>query len=206
MVDGPPEHDLLAAALAAVDEANAADPEAVVVDGVARPREVVHAERATHWLHVLDPDATPAQVIAARAHHLRRWEVPRSDYPAGRAGYLRWRRDQKARHAADVGQILRDLGAEPALVERVGAIVAKEGLGRDPQVQTHEDALCLVFLERQLDPVADQLGDEHTVDVLRRTIGKMSPAAVAVAAGLPLSVHGRTLLEAALAPADPAPR
>ena len=44
--------------------------------------------------------------IAARAHHLRRWEVPRSSYPEGRAGYLRWRRDQKARHAREVADVL----------------------------------------------------------------------------------------------------
>ena len=44
-----------------------------------------------------DPAATEAQVLAARAHHLRRWVVPRTSYPEGRAGYLRWRTDQKRR-------------------------------------------------------------------------------------------------------------
>ena len=47
-------------------------------------------------------------LLAARAHHLRRWELPRDSYPVGRAGYLRWRRDQKAapRHGRR-----RDLGS-----------------------------------------------------------------------------------------------
>lgn len=191
---------LVATVLDAVDRANAEGPESVTVDGIVRPKEVVHAERMTYWLHVLDPDPTSAQRIAARAHHFRRWAVPRVDYPEGRAGYLRWRRDQKARHVREVGDLLVDLGADGDLVARVGVIVAKEGLGRDPQVQTHEDALCLVFLEQQFADLATQLGDERTVEVLRRTAAKMSPAALSLASGLPMSPQGRGLLERALAP------
>src|SRR4051812_19427736 len=63
---------LLQAALDAIDAANADDPTLVMVDGVCRPKEIFHAERMTHWLGVLDPDADAAQQLAARAHHLRR--------------------------------------------------------------------------------------------------------------------------------------
>src|SRR5256885_11503694 len=45
----------------------------------------------------------------------------------------------------------------------------KDGLATDPAVQTHEDALCLVFLETQLLDLADQLGDAKTIDVIRKT-------------------------------------
>lgn len=186
-------------ALAAIDAANAADPHVVVVDGEARPKELVHAERMTHWLGVLDPAATEAQVLAARAHHIRRWVSPRDTYPPGRAGYHRWRRDQRERQAHEVGEILAEVGYERPLVERVQAIVAKEGLGRDPLVQVHEDALCLVFLELQFDEVAEQLGDDHTVQVVRRTARKMSPEGLAAAAGIDFSERGARLLAAALA-------
>jgi hypothetical protein len=201
MTGGPPEgaeRDLVDRAVAAIDAVNEQDPVRLVVDGVERPKEVVHAERMTHWVTLLDPNASAAQLIAARAHHLRRWASPRTEYPEGRAGYLRWRTDQKARHAREVGELLRGLGADDALVERVAAIVAKRELRTDPATQTHEDALCLVFLEQQLDGVADQLGTDHVVDVLRRTAAKMSPAGLQVAAGLPLTDHGRALLAAAL--------
>ncbi|MCB0971923.1 MAG: DUF4202 family protein, partial [Acidimicrobiales bacterium] len=73
-------------ALAAIDAANAEDPVKLDVDGRARPKEVVHAEVVTRWLAVVDPDADDLQRLAARAHHLRRWAVPRTDYPEGRAG------------------------------------------------------------------------------------------------------------------------
>lgn len=190
----------LDAALAAIDAVNATDPETVEVDGVARPKELVHAEHMTRWVQTLDPEATDAQLLAARAHHLRRWVLPRSEYADGRAGYLRWRAAQRTRQAHEVGQLLASVGYDPDTADRVAALVAKQGLGRDPQVQVHEDALCLTFLELQLDELADRLGDDHVVQVLRRTATKMSPAGIEAASALPLSDRGRRLLLAAVAP------
>ena len=181
-------------ALAAIDAANAEDPVELEVDGRARPKEVVHAEVVTRWLAVVDPDADDLQRLAARAHHLRRWAVPRTDYPEGRAGYLRWRTDQKRRHADEVGEILAAEGFSPEEIARVGAIVAKRGLGTDAAVQAHEDALCLAFLELQLDPVAAQLGHDRAVDVLRKTMGKMSPRALELAGTVALSAEGEALV------------
>ena len=184
-------------AVARIDEANSADPNLLEVDGVAVPKELTHARLATEWVLHLDPDATELQLLAARAHHLRRWSVPRSDYDEGRAGYLRWRANLKKQHAAEVGEILRACGYDDGEIERVQQLVRKEGLGRDPQVQTHEDALCLVFLQTQLGPVADQLGDDRMVEVLRKSIGKMSPAGIEAAVGLPLGPREAELLKAA---------
>lgn len=190
-------------AIAAIDRANAEDPVQVTVDGVARPKEVVHAERMTGWLEVLAPDASAAQRLAARAHHLRRWVSPRSDYPEGRSGYLRWRTDHKKRQSAETAELLRGVGIDDATIERVATIVAKQHLATDPDVQTHEDALCLVFLELQFDDVADRLGDDHTVEVLRKTAKKMSADGLAATVHIEFSDHGRRLLERALAD-DPA--
>ncbi len=185
------------AAIAAIDAANADDPHTIVVDGVERPKEQAHAELMTGWVRRLDPEATEAQLLAARAHHLRRWTLPRTDYPEGRAGYLRWRTELRNRHADDVAAILGGCGYDDETIARVRAIVRKERMGADPQVQTHEDALCLVFLATQFGAVADQLGDDKTVDVVRKTIAKMSPAGLAAAATLPLPTRERALLDRA---------
>lgn len=187
------------AAIAAIDAANAADPETVTVDGADRPKEVAHAELMTRWLLRLDPEASEAQLLAARAHHLRRWEVPRSSYPDGRSGYLRWRTDLRKRHAREVASILSDLGYDDATVDRVTAIINKRGLGVDPQVQAHEDALCLVFLGNQLAATVDRLGDVKMVEVLRKTAAKMSPEALALVGELPIRPHDLALIERALA-------
>lgn len=191
--------DRLAAVLAAIDEANRDDPHTIVVDGVERPKELTHAEMMTRWVRRLDPDCSEAQLIAARAHHLRRWAIPRDSYPPGRAGYLRWRTALKKQHAEDVGRIMRDAGYGAEEIERVQAIVTKRGLGTDPEVQVHEDALCLVFLETQLDDLVARFDEDKVVDILRKTARKMSPAGLAAAASLRLSPAGAALVERALA-------
>ena len=79
-------------------------------------------------------------------------------------------------------------------VERVQAIIRKEGLGADPVVQTHEDAVCLVFLETQLVDVAEKVGDDQMVDILTRTIPKMSERGLAATTVLDLDERGAGLL------------
>lgn len=186
---------------AAIDAANDDDPERVTVGGQEGPLQQTLGRIASEWVDRLDQEAVPAQRLAARAHHLRRWERPRSDYPEGRAGYLRWRTAAKARHADDVVTLLGDHGWDDDTISLARRLIRKEGLGRVPAVQTHEDAVCLAFLTVQLDEAAELMGDK-TVGVLRRTAAKMSPEAVAHAAALPLSATGRSLLEAALVPEE----
>jgi len=188
-------------AIAAIDAANADDPTRLEWRGETRPKEMVHAELMTAWVERLDPGATEEQLLAARANHLRRWAIPREGYPEGRAGYLRWRRELGKRHAEDVGAILSEHGYPASSIERVQQIVRKEGLKKDPQVQAHEDALCLTFLQTQFDPLADRLGDDHTVEVLRKTLAKMSPRGRSEALELDLGERARALVERALAAA-----
>jgi hypothetical protein len=182
------------AAVAAIDAANAADPTTLEVGARRGPKELVHAEMATEWVRRLDPDPAEPLLLAARGHHLRRWTVPRATYPAGRAGYLRWRRDLHRRHAEELGEILAGVGYDRATIDRVGEIVRKERLGRDPDVQTLEDALCLVFLETQLTDVATRLDDAQRRRVVDKTLAKMSPAGRAAIASVPLSPEARALL------------
>ncbi|MBV6509113.1 MAG: hypothetical protein JJLCMIEE_02181 [Acidimicrobiales bacterium] len=186
--------DRFAAAVDAIDAANADDPNTIIVDGRARAKEQAHAEMMTAWVKRLDPVADELQLLAARAHHLRRWSIPRDSYPEGRAGYLRWRAALKRQHSNDVGGILNAVGYDDDEIDRVGRIIRKEGLVTDPAVQTHEDALCLVFLQTQLGDLCERLGDAKAIDVLAKTLPKMSRGAKEHALGLDLDGHSRSLL------------
>ncbi|MYI15309.1 MAG: DUF4202 domain-containing protein, partial [Acidimicrobiaceae bacterium] len=141
---------------AAIDLANSHDPR----DHHGVPLALAQGRMAEEWVVRLAPQATDALRLAARAHHLRRWELPRSDYPAGRAGYLRWRRAQRQRHARDLIAMADDAGLDGSVSARAAAIVSKKGLGSDPEVQTFEDAVSLTFLETQLEPVIARLADD----------------------------------------------
>jgi hypothetical protein len=185
-------------AIEAIDAANADDPNTIIVRGATRPKELAHAELVTEWVERLAPDADEALLLAARAHHLRRWTIPRATYPMGRAGYLRWRTALRAQHEHEVGDILDAVGYDEATITRVQQLVAKRGLGRDTDVQVLEDALCLVFVETQLHDVAQRLDHDKMVDVAAKTLAKMSDAAIALAATIPLAAADRALLAAAL--------
>ena len=187
----------LARALAAIDAANAADPNTLVVRGEARPKELAHAELASEWVRTLAPDASEALQLAARAHHVRRWEIPRTTEPTGRVGYHRWRRKLQDHHAQVAREILAAEGVAPDTIERVLVLIRKQGLGRDPELQTLEDALCLVFIETQLEALADRLEPEKMVDVTRKTLRKMSADALPHARALSLSDAARAILERA---------
>jgi Domain of unknown function (DUF4202) len=187
-------------AVAAIDAANADDPARIVVRGAERPKELAHAELVSEWVGRLRPDASEELLLAARAHHVRRWEIPRDSYPDGRSGYLRWRRALHDLHARITGEILEEAGYEPATVQRVQAIVRKRDLAHDPDVQALEDALCLVFLETQFDALADRLDTEKMDDVVRKTLVKMSDDGKRLVLELDLGDEERAALERALRP------
>lgn len=187
----------LARAIAAIDAVNADDPNVIAVGGVVRPKELAHAELVTGWVERLAPDPSEALLLAARAHHVRRWTIPRSSYPTGRSGYLRWRKALHEQHAHDVAQILTDVGYGDATIARVQDIVRKRGLGTDPEVQALEDAMCLVFIETQLVALADRLDAEKMASVVAKTKKKMSGQAIAFALELDLDAEQRSLLERA---------
>jgi hypothetical protein len=173
-------------AFAAIDAANAGDPATIVVGGERRAKEQAHAEMAVDWIRRLVAEPSDPLLLAARAHHVRRWEIPRSSEPDGRAGYLRWKRNLQQHHAEVVGRVLGAAGVDEATIERVQALVRKERLRTDPEVQALEDALCLVFIETQFGELTEQLGDDHMVEVVAKTLRKMTEAGRAAALGLPL--------------------
>jgi hypothetical protein len=185
--------------MAKIDAANAQDPNLVAVGGQKLPLEILHAERRTDWIYKLIGDE-PAEtlLLAARAQHLRRWEIPRETYPRDRAGYLQWRQRLKAFHAEKTAEILQEVGYDAATIARVKDLILKKRLKLDPEVQALEDALCLVFLEMQFAEFAQKEADK-IVDIVRKTWRKMSPAGQQLALALPLAAEDRAIIEQALA-------
>jgi hypothetical protein len=177
-------------AIAAIDAANAGDPHTIVARGRRRAKEQAHAELVSEWIEKLAPGASEALRIAGRAHHLRRWEIPRADYPEGREGYLRWRRALHDFHAEATAAILGGCGYDAGLIRRVSDLLHKRGLARgDAEAQVLEDALCLVFLETQYREIAERLADDKLLDVTAKTLRKMSERAKALALELPLDAR-----------------
>jgi hypothetical protein len=187
-------------ASAEFDALNARDPVREIVNGEERPRLLVQAERLSTWVSRLDPQASEALRLAARCQHLERWKIPRTDFPEGRIGYLKWRTRLGQFHAARAAEVLKSVGYDDALVARVDRIVRKQGIATEPDTQTIEDALCLVFLEHELDAFMQKYPDENkAVDILKKTWGKMTERGHAAALALPLGDAAKALVARALA-------
>ena len=188
----------LDATIAAIDAANADDPRRV--EG--RAFELVYAERMSARLAALYPDASDLLKIATRAQHLRRWEIARAIYEEGRRGYNDWRRACRIHHANLVAEIMRAHGYDEAAVAHVGALIRKEQLKKDPESQALENIAAIVFLEHYFDEFLEkhrEYADDKLVDILGKTLCKMSPKGHAAALALPLPPRARSLVEAAIA-------
>ena len=183
-----------------IDQANGEDPNSEVVDGVAQPKEQLYGMRMQKWVEELDPGASEALRIAARSQHIRRWEIPRSDYPMDRKGYLRWRTTLYAFHADRASEILRAQEYDAETIEHVRTLLQKRNLRTDTDVQTLEDAAALVFLVHHLDDFLkrDDIGEEKAIDIIRKTWEKMTERGHEAASALTLSDESTALLEKAL--------
>jgi len=195
----PTAAERFAAAVRRFDAENARDPNLELVAGAARPRELVYAGWLTEWVLKLCPHASEPLRLAARSQHLCRWEIPRNSYPMDRPGYLRWRADLKQFHAEKSGSILRELGYPAPVVARVQSLNLKQGFPADAETRVLEDALCLVFLERQFGALAAKTTEDKVVSALRKCWAKMTPAAQKAALELPYGEREKRLLAEALA-------
>jgi hypothetical protein len=182
------------------DGENALDPNREIADGQSLPRELIYARRLTEWVLKLCPDASEQLRLAARCQHLCRWKIPRKSYPMTKAGYLKWRETLKTFHAELAGTILREVGYPESIIQRVQNLNLKRDFPQDPESRVLEDALCLVFLQHQLAPLADGTSDDKVIGALRKSWKKMTPAGQAQALALSYGPQEKALLERALKP------
>lgn len=185
------------AACAAIDRANAEDP---------KRHELPYSKWMVVWAGKLATNPSEELLLAVRAQHLRRWTLPRSNYPEGLKGYLEWRETLKKLHADQLGSIMKAAGyGEPSIAKARGLILRKN-LSADPEGQMLEDAACLVFLEHEFADFAGKTAEEKVVDILRKTWEKMSSRARELALQLPLGKHEGDLVRRALGGALPPAR
>jgi uncharacterized protein DUF4202 len=191
---GPRFHE----ALRRFDAENGRDPHLIVAEGVSYPQELLYARRVTGWVLRLNPEASEHLLLAARCQHICRWTIPRNSYEMTRVGYLHWRNDLKQFHADKSAEILREVGYDEGSIARVRELNLKKQLGRDPDCQILEDALCLVTLQYQLADLVAKTEPDKMVGILRKTWKKMSKGARDHALMLTYSETEKGLLEQAV--------
>lgn len=189
------------AVIADIDKANADDPRTVVVIDRPRPYEVVYSERMTQRLEAMYPEASELLRIAAHGQHVRRFDIPRARFAEGRNGYNEWRRTCREHHAKLLGDIMRRHGYDQQEIEHVAKLVRKEQLKKDQESQALENVVDIVFLEHYFDEFYDKYShydDAKIIDIIGKTLRKMSPKGHRAALALDLPERTRKLVLAAV--------
>jgi hypothetical protein len=123
-------------ALSLIDAAHSLDPSLSPSDPSSpeseqMPSELLYADNVQRYAAVLLSPSRPLtnlEFIAARCQHLKRFQHPRSSYPDGKLGYLKWRKDLYGIQASYAVEILREAGVPEGDVQRVADSVSKKDL------------------------------------------------------------------------------
>ena len=177
MKDIPENAARFARAMALFDAVNSQDPN----QDEGQPKELLYSQRMSEMLHRYAPDADEAVQLAVRAQHIRRWSVPRSDYPLTKEGYFQWRTGLYRMHAELAGALMQQAGyaadCTENTLERTQAAIAKRRLKHNPDSQLLEDVAGLVFIEHYMVSFVASKPDyneEKWIDIIRKTWQKMS--------------------------------
>ena len=156
------------------DEANSNDPHTEISEGKEYPKELLYAMRMTQKLNEFEPNAPIEVQLAVRCQHICRWEISRDSYEMNRNGYLSWRRDLAKFHANKASGILKEVGYDDSIIDKVAFLLQKKQLKRNEETQLLEDVICLVFLEFYFEKFSQKYSEEKLVDILSKTWAKMS--------------------------------
>lgn len=167
-------------------------------EGKIYPQEYFLALKLHETIVHLDSQASEELLLASRSQHIGRWEIPRDQYPDGRTGYLEWRRTLANYHADKASAILEEIGYDSSFIERVQQLILKKKIKVDPEVQTLENALCLVFLQYQYEDFFPKYSAEKIVNILRKSLLKMDENGRAEALKLHYSAQGQKYIQEAL--------
>jgi len=185
-------------AITTFDAYNLNDPHLEEVEGKLVSKEGLYAQRMSARLDDFYPGAPEYLKLAAHCQHIGRWEIPRESYTMDKKGYLQWRNVLKTHHAKLAEQILISCRYDEATIEKVKFLLLKKELFTNPDTKVLEDVICLVFIEHYLEEFAEKHEPPKVIDILQKTLKKMSPRAIDEAAKIPVSERIKVLIHQAL--------
>lgn len=193
----------LTTVLAAIDNINSEDPNQTIIDGNTKPNELLYGEYMTTCLTQYFPQSNELLQIAVRAQHIKRWQLKRTEFDAGKAGYYQWRIAQGKFHAQLAKSLMLENGYDESEAEITACMLRKEKLKANSDTQTLEDVACLVFLQYYFDAFAAKYtetdNEAKIIRIVKMTWGKMSDRGHEIALSLTLPDHLAALVGKALA-------
>ncbi|AOW76439.1 hypothetical protein A3Q34_05935 [Colwellia sp. PAMC 20917] len=193
----------LTAVLCAIDKINSEDPNQTLVNGHPQANELLYGQYMTSCLEQYFPQSNELLQIAVRAQHIKRWDLKRTEFDEGKAGYYQWRISQGKFHAELTKSLMLENDYSEHEAELTACILRKEQLKTNANTQTLEDVACLVFLQYYFDAFAAKYteadNEAKIIRIVKKTWGKMSARGHEIALSLTLPNHLATLVGKALA-------
>lgn len=181
-----------------IDDINSKDPNVEQFGTETYPKEILYSQRMTEILHEFVTSPSIPLQVAARGQHVQRWAIPRSDYSMDKKGYMKWRTVLKTYHAELLAELLENDGAEQSVIDQVKLLISKRKLKTDQESKTLEDVICLVFLKYYFTDFAKKHDDEKIIDIVRKTLAKMTEDGQDAALKLSLGETELSLVKKAL--------
>jgi len=195
--------ELLTNVLSAIDDVNSQDLFQTLVNGSPLAKELIYSQRMTDSLLKHWPNADDLLQIAVRGQHIKRWQLKRSDFKQGKAGYYQWRTALGKFHGELTASIMIEQGYTQAQAQLVASVIRKEDFKTTTMGQTLEDVACLVFLQHYFEGFAAKYtaanNEDKIIRIVQRTWGKMSEQGHEIALKLELPEHLALLVKKALA-------
>lgn len=178
-----------------IDAAHSSDETMQLENGNLVPAELLYSKRMLSVLELVNAGSSFEIKIAAQCQHLKRWSVPRSLYPYDRRGYHQWRQVVMDFQLQETKLILSLAYIGESDIKHILTILKEQGNKLNPESQMIMDTACLVFLKWYMEPFAGKHQNEKVIDILRKTMRKMSSKGVNLISQLDLPVSAKTILE-----------
>ena len=166
--------ELYLKATTAIKEVHGADSVQHMENGMAFPSEILYGQRMLALLEEVYPESSFAFKLAVQCQHLKRWGIPRTDYPFDRRGYHEWRRVVMEYQLAETRTVLSAVPVEEEDLLWILDALKNQGNKANGNAQIITDTACLVFMKWYMVPFAAKHESEKVVDILKKTMRKMS--------------------------------
>ncbi|KAK9898892.1 hypothetical protein P389DRAFT_193907 [Cystobasidium minutum MCA 4210] len=147
------------------------------------PYSLVYHQTLASYVEQLTSDPSEGLSLASYCQHIRRWEIPRSSYPEGLAGYKSWRFKLNKFHTAEAFKILQESGysedEDQVMFITIENLLQKKTLkggddkSSDEKMQIFEDAICLTFLQLEFAEFMAKHDEEKMINIVQKTWKKM---------------------------------
>jgi hypothetical protein len=166
-----------------------------IYNGNQYPSESLYSHRMLQMLEKVNAEASNILKLAAQCQHLKRWNIPRGEYPYNRRGYHEWRRVVMEYQLKEMEEILSKVGISNEDILLVTDALRNQGDKSNSNAQIITDTACLVFIKWYMEPFATKHQSEKVTDIMKKTMRKMSETGLQLISRLNLPTTASQILE-----------